>query len=512
MANLVVCCDGTWNTPDDTDGGLPAPTNVWKFHNAVDPKDAQGIEQQNYYHPGVGTDGSWWDKALGGGAGAGLARNVKSAYQWLATHYSPGDRIFLIGFSRGAYTVRSLGGMIVRCGLLDLAALSPDEAWRRVDLAFGCYRNKETSAEFRKLKIFDSQPGADPRGTTKIFCIGVWDTVGALGIPDDMALLNLLDDPKKHSFHDTMLSPSVLNALHAVAIDEQRQTFTPTFWENVDNRPEVKQVWFPGVHSDVGGGYGQVGLSDGALHWMMSETAALGLKFRDGVEKQLRPDCLGILHDSFTGVFKALKSCPRNVPNFNDPKAAFHPSSRDRFANPPIQQGVFWPTSVLAVGQSRSMDIFAREHWNFTRLYLEGGGEYQLTATGQWVDGDVKCGPDGTNDGKFHLGEVAQLAASAFGQFETLFRKTTGNLHADFWWTKRVEAFDWFSLVGVVANGFGTDNAGNPIPHMTFKIGDGCKVALKAGEGGYLYCFANDAWQAYLNNKGSVNLTVRRTA
>jgi uncharacterized protein (DUF2235 family) len=135
MVNLVVCCDGTWNTPEHMDAGLPAPTNVVKIFNALAAIDAAGKEQKKYYHPGVGTDGSWWDRLLGGSAGEGLDKNIKSGYQWLARNYRAGDNIFLFGFSRGAFTARSLGGMITCCGLLDLSdnAISPDVAWKRVD-------------------------------------------------------------------------------------------------------------------------------------------------------------------------------------------------------------------------------------------------------------------------------------------------------------------------------------------------------------------------------------------
>lgn len=164
MANLVVCCDGTWNTPDDTEGGLPAPTNVVKFYNALADADAKGVTQQKYYHPGVGTDGGWWNQAVGGGAGVGLDHNIKSAYQWLGYRYRPGDQIFLIGFSRGAYTVRSLGGMIAKSGLLDISAadLSPEEAWRRINVAFDYYRLTAATDELKKLPAHDKREG-DPR-------------------------------------------------------------------------------------------------------------------------------------------------------------------------------------------------------------------------------------------------------------------------------------------------------------------------------------------------------------
>lgn len=217
MANLVVCCDGTWNTPDQTDGGLPAPTNVPRLFNALAATDERGGEQKKYYHSGVGTDGGWWNRLVGGGSGQGLDNNIKSAYQWLAYNYQPDAKLFLFGFSRGAYTVRSLSGMIARCGLLEIKGLSPNDAWKRIDQGFDCYRKRKLSAAYKNYKFHNVGDQGDPSGSTKIFFIGVWDTVGALGIPDDMALLNLLDDPDQHRFHDTDLCDIVEHARHAVA-------------------------------------------------------------------------------------------------------------------------------------------------------------------------------------------------------------------------------------------------------------------------------------------------------
>lgn len=119
MRRLIVCCDGTWNTPDQEHDGVPTPTNVVRFQNAFaeeGEKDGQKVPQLRYYHPGVGTEGSWWEKALGGGVGVGLSKNIMSAYKWLSSEYQAGDDICLFGFSRGAYTVRSLSGMICSCG------------------------------------------------------------------------------------------------------------------------------------------------------------------------------------------------------------------------------------------------------------------------------------------------------------------------------------------------------------------------------------------------------------
>lgn len=516
--NLLIFCDGTWNTPDQMDDGLPAPTNVVKLRNALEKLDADGGEQRSYYHPGVGTDGGWWDRIAGGGLGEGLDKNIMSAYNWLVRNYEDGARIWVFGFSRGAYTVRSLGGLISRCGLLDVRGpglKGNDKAiWAAIGDLFANYRLPEDKAlpvmatadrPFRNVKA-----GQPTKHSMPIYFMGVWDTVGALGVPDDMALLNLIDDPAKHQFHDTELSPVIVNARHAVAIDERRESFTPTLWSNVAGNENVKQIWFPGVHADVGGGYGRCGLSDGALAWMMEEAKALGLRCRKGVERQLSPDASDQLHDSVTGVFKALKTLPRAVPQFAKTDALLHKSALDRFQNPPIQQGAYWEARALDRQKPVKVDVFAREQWNFTGIFLEAGVNYRLEATGEWIDGSIPCGPAGTTDGTFHLGEAVQMASSFLGKFETAYRKITGNSRVDFWYTKREEELDWFALVGVIANGelrSTTDKAGSK-SHQTFLIGAHCSVVPT--KSGYLYAFANDAWQAYANNRGSVTLSVSR--
>ncbi|MGJ7037176.1 hypothetical protein J2Y63_000412 [Shinella sp. BE166] len=514
--HLIVFCDGTWNTPDQLEDGLPAPTNVVKLHHALAPLDGAGREQRAYYHPGVGTDGGVWDRLAGGGMGEGLDRNIMSAYNWLARNYEEGAQIWLFGFSRGAYTVRSLGGMISRCGLLKAAGLEEKAIWAAIETLFENYRTPEKTAKpvtaTKRLPFHGVASGQKCKHSMPIHCIGVWDTVGALGVPDDLALLNLLDDPAKHSFHDTELSPVVKNARHAIAIDERRQSFTPTLWTNVEGRPTVQQIWFSGVHGDVGGGYGRSGLSDGALDWMIEEVRALGLNFRENIQQQLVADPLGLLHDSVTGVFKTLRTRPRSVPLFSASSTELHRSARDRHDNPPLMQGDYWKTKRLDKGQEVTVEVFARERWNFTGLFLEAGVTYRFSAKGEWMDGEITCPPSGTNDGKFHLGEAVQIASSIFGKGEQLFTKLTGNHQVDFWYTKRAEDAPWFSLIGMVANGVLPEKKPEDrlsfAPHEEFEIGTGKDFTPK--KSGYLYAFANDAWQTYDNNRGSVRLTVKR--
>lgn len=515
--HLIVFCDGTWNTPDQVEDGQPAPTNVVKLRNALASLDKDGREQRAYYHPGVGTDGGWWNRVAGGGLGEGLDKNIMSAYNWLARNYQVGAQIWLFGFSRGAYTVRSLGGMISRCGLLDArtASMTNGAIWSAIEDLFASYRLPEKEAEpvfaTKDRPFHNVERGGACKHSVTVHFIGVWDTVGALGVPDDMAFLKLIDDPSKHSFHDTALSPIVDNARHAIAIDERRQSFTPTLWTNVQDNPRVKQVWFPGVHSDVGGGYSRCGLSDGALKWMIEEAQQLGLDFRQ-IGSLIAPDSSGQLHDSVIGVFKSLKTLPRDVPLFAAGNTLLHQSGWDRHKNPPLAQGDYWNTKYLYGGDAATVDVFARDRWNLTGLYLEAGVDYQFSASGEWMDGQIKCGPKGTRDGKFQIGEVMQMASTILGKAETVYTKLSGNHQADFWYTRRHEEFDWFALIGVIANGVlprGSSTAKlDYAPHEAFLIGD--KASFRPTQGGYLYTFANDAWQTYDNNRGSVRLTVRR--
>lgn len=274
-------------------GTLPCPTNVVKLYNLCVSDD----QQLTYYHPGVGAEGGVLERVLervlggGVGLGLGLGRNLGGAYRWLCDHYRKGDRIFLFGFSRGAYTVRSLGGFIARGGLLDLAGSDEGQAWKLVERA--CehgYRKRQAAEEWAAGGSF--LPGDLPDGRVGIQLIGIGNTVGALGVPDDLVLLDqLLDDPGNYRFHDTDLSLLVRHGRHALAMDEQRASFAPTLWTDGRRLADgsLQQLWFVGTHSDVGGGYAECGLSDGPLQWMIDEAAALGLRVKPALLRQLEP-------------------------------------------------------------------------------------------------------------------------------------------------------------------------------------------------------------------------------
>ncbi len=507
--NLIVCCDGTWNTPEQREGGQPCPTNVVKLYNL----SISDETQLKYYHPGVGTKGGIADRIFGGGLGAGLSRNIQSAYEWLCRHYVCGDRIFLFGFSRGAYTARSLGGFIGRCGLLDLSTLTEKEAWERIANVYEKgYRSSNPKGKWPAAYRFIPGPLAD--GKVDIHMIGVWDTVGALGVPDDLILLDqVLDDPRNYRFHDTKLSPIVRHARHAVGMDEMRASFAPTLWDTDSPRPDdgsFKQQWFAGVHSDVGGGYVESGLSDCTLKWMVDEAVAVGLQVNPALLAQIQPNPRGVLHDSATGIWEHLRTLPRATPLINPVQVGetVSPQVIDRHVVPPLTQAPYWPTRVLAVGEEVSVEIFARPHWNATGIYLEKDATYGFSARGEWIDSTIVCGPDGAGKAKFKLGKLAQTFGNLLGEVEEMYKDLTDKAGADWWGTKRQEDADWFQLMGMIANPPNADGSGTPTEGQYIVIG---RDAIDTAEGpGYLYCFANDAWKFYGNNRGKVTLTIKR--
>lgn len=502
MRHLVVCCDGTWNTPEQEQGGVPTPTNVVRLHHAL----TKDENQLRYYHPGVGTDPGLIDRLRGGGLGVGLDSNIKSAYSWLATTYQPGDAICLFGFSRGAYTVRSLAGMLSTCGLASaLADSTSAERWAEIDRLYDeVYRPARGRAG-----------GPAPYPVVRIRFLGVWDTVGSLGIPDSLGMLNLFDVPARHKFHDTRLNRLIDHARHAVALDETRGPFTPTLWTGeeieADGHPSVQQMWFPGDHCDVGGGHPQSGLSDSALRWMIDEAIkCAGLRFRPEMLDRIHPDPADVLHNSCTGVYQHLSPAPRAIPLIDTQHSAtiMHKSVFDRQARPPITAGDYRPSEALKVGQTESREVYAGRRWNATGLYLEEG-LYSFRATGEWLDRGVPVGPGGTRDGKFHPSEAFQLVGSLTGWMQERFRQVSGNEAATFLGAARVPSAPWMALTGVVA-ARDVDADGAQLAYRPFVIGTACQQQVPRP--GYFYAFANDAWSFYDNNKGSVTLSITRVS
>lgn len=275
---LVVSFDGTWNTPgDDGDIGKNGVTNVWRLHQAIADGGADGVPQLAHYEAGVGT--RWYNRLPGGTFGAGLSRIIREGYRFLVDTYQEGDRLYVFGFSRGAYSARSLVGMLRNVGLLQ------KEHRRRIGEAEQLYRARDEGADAPNAQAFRQKFSHE----VDVQCLGVWDTVGALGVP-----INSFDwfNRRYYEFHDTELSGIVRHAYHAVAIDEHRASYDATLWDPKDKpRQTVEQAWFVGAHCNVGGGYPDNRLADLPLLWMAERAEIAGLHL-DHARLPARPDPL----------------------------------------------------------------------------------------------------------------------------------------------------------------------------------------------------------------------------
>ena len=302
--HLVICTDGTWNRPDQKDRDRMVPTNVAEVARALSGSAKskfcdQKIPQLVYYDTGIGT-GVWWlRKRIYGATGFGLKAKILGAYQAITNVYQPGDKIFLFGFSRGAYTARSLAGLIGLCGIPNT---SDSRATSRtlVEQAYDVYRSSNPNERKNKAKTYTERYSHkdNDRVIRDVYFIGVWDTVGALGVPY-WPLRWIMRGSYK--FHDITLGAHVKHAYHAMAIDERRRLFAPAPWEQSRPIPgqSVEQLWFPGVHSNVGGGYMDSGLADRAFLWMCLKAADAGLGLKsEYMNLRVDPNYHGELRES----------------------------------------------------------------------------------------------------------------------------------------------------------------------------------------------------------------------
>lgn len=340
---IVICCDGTWNTPR-------TETNIFRTYDFLrqslvqSPTDldhgggvrvchgqmADGTTVSAFYDAGVGTN--FFDRLAGGATGFGLSKNVCDAYHFLAHTFTPEAEIYVFGFSRGAYTARSLCGFIKVAALL--AAPSPEDVYRAY---LDYYATKRVIARprgwsldslrthllesFGNLVDHSAGPNLDhmPRHAgVRIHFIGVYDTVGALGVPLPSAMQV---NEAVVGFHDTSISDLIEHAVHVLAIDEKRGPYLPTLWtlapgQTLMPTQSVCQVWFPGVHSDVGGGYHDKGIGDYTLRFMLQQAAAHGL----GVDPEhcvptASLQALPAQHESFNGTWRVLSDQLNLIPD-----------------------------------------------------------------------------------------------------------------------------------------------------------------------------------------------------
>lgn len=522
---IVVCMDGTWNDPTER-------TNVYKIfqmlpgnETRVERNDTirthlrkQGQDSIGFYLEGVGAKGRR-QGPLGGGFGIGTHSRIIDAYLLVSGAYNPGDKIWIFGFSRGAWSARSLAAFISGMGLVEkstipnAAAKDAEYAWTQLKLGKGL-----TGDEYWKGK--DIQP---------IKLVGVWDTVGALGIPffNGVKVFDKLES-LLFDFADLNLSPRVEHGRQALAIDESRVDFTPTHW---NPRSGIVEVWFPGVHGDVGGGYTSTGLSDGGLRWMVDEVNALdaGLALSTHeLGSMFRPNPLEDRHDEAQEVvWKLRPRKPREISGnallsssvFERlqgrqdyrPLALQHISNcQSYFKNIqlPVAEKIqpsheSLPVIRLERGEECECQVFALKWWNATGVRVKKGEAYRVIADGVWTD---KSPP--AVDGKGYPSTGLALK---------LFERS-----------RRCQEADWFTLIAAVhakmdleiKNPMSSNFFTGEIESIVRQVGrideesqlkaTGVAGELSVERDGYLYFFANDSAFAYGNNSGFLDVSVRR--
>ena len=356
MKNIILLSDGTGNS-----ASALTKTNVWRLYQALDLKTAgpDGTTQIAMYDDGVGTSGFRPLALLGGAFGWGLKRNVLELYGFLCRNYRPGDRIFAFGFSRGAFTVRVLVALVISQGLVEYTT---DAAFRSA--ARQCYRNyrkrlgNQTMSPLiplvrwvrdRTLDLWRARPwphaSAPPMLTqpkeTRIAFLGAWDTVAAYGLPSAELTAGFDQVVWPLSMPNYRLSPNVDQARHALALDDERDSFHPLLWDEVAEREmiqagEVKpdrlrQVWFAGMHADVGGGYPDDGIAMVPLLWMVGEAKAAGLRF---IQPELdryaaQQGLCAPMHDSRRGVSGYYRYQPRRIDAWTEAPATASLLMRD---------------------------------------------------------------------------------------------------------------------------------------------------------------------------------------
>ena len=527
--NIVVCMDGTWNDPTEK-------TNVYSLFNALvaEPevfnRDEVAVGQYRrreadgllaFYLEGVGARGRS-QELFGGALGVGLHARVLHAYLLVSRSYDTGDKLWIFGFSRGAWSARSLAGLISKAGLL-----SPNdtEGLEGLAKAQDLWLRTKTERTLSHGETFWQNNDEVP-----IRLVGVWDTVGALGVPFFNGL-KAFDRAEKHlfDFADLTLSPRVEYGRHALAIDERRKDFEPTLWE-ARGDGTIKQVWFAGVHGDVGGGYKEIGLSAIALEWMVSEAIALDetLKIDLSVlDPNPTPNIKQHRHDETQKKLWHLRPTQaRRIP----PDAVLHPSVLERFRvrsdyrpeclatlqdvtafyAPPLPAETIFelgepvPTVQLEVDEQVQEDVFAQNCWNSVGIEVKQNERYAITATGKWKDKNYE-------------------ASAAGYESPNLILKT-------FERARRVREALWFCLIACVHPSPGLESrnpdAGNlvvgvveSLTHTVSKIDDqsqlvevGEQSEITVDRDGYLYLFANATAWAYSNNSGSLTVIIRRLA
>jgi uncharacterized protein (DUF2235 family) len=415
--SLVVFSDGTGNS-----SAKLFKTNVWRLYQAVDTKDPEDPLQRRQvvaYDDGVGTSSFKPLALLGGAFGVGLRRNVLQLYRFICRNYEHGDRIYAFGFSRGAFTIRVLIGLLTTVGIIRFGSLSDArlealsaDAYRRFRRCFVLSGNRPTgsaqkNAWLPKLTNVTVNPIRSLRDgwtnlwrrvfgppiltdrdlmpiTDEIELVGVWDTVAAYGSPVAEITKGIDRWVWPLSMPDYKLSEKVRCARHALALDDERDTFHPLLWDEIHERELVrtgevsadrlKQVWFAGMHSDVGGGYSDDSLAYVPLVWMANEAVARGLRLyaKELGEYGAKADPFGPIHDSRSGLAGYYRYQPRKISARLEPR---DPTTRV-FQDPDIKYGLLAKAHI----HGSVLERIARGNDGYAPIVLpgdydvEGGG------------------------------------------------------------------------------------------------------------------------------------------
>jgi uncharacterized protein (DUF2235 family) len=380
--NIILCADGTGNK-----GGYTPDSNVYKIYNAIDLNN-ENTKQITFYDNGVGTQTNKYIRGLSAALGFGFKKNVCDLYEYLARHYNPGDSIYLFGFSRGAATIRAFNGFVDACGLIDGRDSGNKELHRDVGIAMKAYEDSSNrSTILSDIKRYTEVP--------EITFIGVWDTVSALGFPERTDITGigtklfhhifkasafLINKISPYNFYQYGLTSNVRNAYQALAIDDERTAFWPILWDesskNAENL-EIEQVWFAGMHSNVGGGYERAGLANVSFIWMLDKVK--GLKFKDGVIKTARAEANvnGRMYDSRQGAGSYYRYHPRNITELcaeNNVKVKIHESVQDRLL---LRTANYAPNLIPEnfqvvdnQGKSKPSPIVHTGHWKLFNQHI----------------------------------------------------------------------------------------------------------------------------------------------
>lgn len=405
--------DGTWNSDEDDP---KVDTNVVRFRELYDGPDVE-------YIAGIGTRGGRVGKVLGGLLGMGGHSRIREMYEELCQNWAAGDHdIDIIGFSRGA--------------------------------ALAVHFANKLGSEGIRIKGSDPQPAV-------IRFLGLWDVVGSFGLNTNTIInfqaINL-------GWHIKTVSRCVQHCYHAMALDERRETFNITRLDDQHEHPNIEEVWFRGVHSDIGGGNGNTARSNIALGWMIEKARGCGLPVRDVSADDPRYAAVDTASPFYEN--KDVQIDPRRKVFPGD---VFHPSAVARKLTPG--------------GPSQTVTVYSALRYNWTGLQLESGASYrfEVPAGDTWQDADIECGPDG-----WSTEQLPWMKETFVEFFEPMRRCPEAN---------------WFELIG----SYGDDD------NSLFRIGSGASphTATRDTE---LYLFANDLPAKYDNNHGSLEVTITRIA